>query len=278
MTETLADMLTLVPGERADTFVGKSEPYGAIGIYGGHFLGQALAAAFGTVDEPKVANSFHAYFLKAGNPELPIVYQVERLRDGRGFDTRVVKATQGEAPVFHMTASFKLPEDAAEEHQKVMPHVPSPEDVIAAREADGGEAGRFPMTLGGRVQMELISDHFVPQQFSPDREPVLQSWMRVPGLENASQRMSQCALAYLADGTLMFNSVLPYGVPFRTHRLTSLDQSVWFHHPCDVSAWLMYDQRSILAADARGLNEGEIYTEAGKVILTAAQESMLRKM
>lgn len=272
---TLVDLLTLAPGERADTFIGQPEAYGAVGIYGGHFLGQALSAGLQTVDTGKLANSFHAYFLKAGNPELPIVYHVERLREGRNYESRTITATQGEVPVFHMIASFKLPE-SGETHFKAMPKVPSADEIIAALPNDAS-APQFPMVAGGRAEMYLVGEHFVPQEFVPGREPVIQCWMRVNDADNIDARMSQCILAFLADGPLMFNAALPYGIPFRTHRLTSLDQSVWFHQPCKVSEWMLYDQRSTAAADARGLNEGEIYDAAGNHILSAAQESMLRR-
>lgn len=275
--KTLAEILSVTADEGQDSFVGQSFAYGVVGVYGGHFLGQSLAAAFETVPPDKVASSMHAVFLRAGSPDEPIRYRVERLREGRGFDTRVVTATQGSAPVFHMTASFKIPEPSHDEHQKPMPEAPTPDSVKAAREARGGEQPRFPMTVGGGVDMELISDHFIPAEFAPGREPTLQAWMRVID-EGLDDRMSQCMLAYLADGTLMFNSALPYGVPFRTHRLTSLDQAIWFHRPCDVSDWMFYDQRSTVVTDGRGMNEGELFDTSGRQILTTAQESMLRRM
>ncbi|MCB1692732.1 MAG: thioesterase family protein [Pseudomonadales bacterium] len=274
---SLTDLLTLSAGEDNETWIGAPETYGAVGIYGGHFLGQALSAAFETVTPDKLANSLHAYFLKAGNPALPLAYRVKHLRDGRGYELRSVACSQQGEDVFHMTASFKTDEDG-DEHQKTMPTVPDVEHVVAERESRGEERFRFPMTVGGRVEMELISDHFVPPEFKPGREPRLQCWMRVPNAESSSQRMRQCMLAFLADGTLMFNSALPYGVPFRTHRLTSLDQSVWFHRTPDVSQWMLYDQRSTAAADARGLNEGEAFDQTGRIIMSTAQESMLRRV
>lgn len=277
-SKSLANLLTLEQAEGRETYVGAPETYGAVGIYGGHLLGQALAATFETVEPEKTANSFHAYFLKAGNPAAPLIYQVSHLRDGRGYDLRSVTASQQGEDVFSMIASFKLPEDGEDSHQKTIPSAPDPADAAASREQRGDAPLRFPMTVAGRVEIELISDHFVPKAFKPGRLPKLQCWMRVPGAESVDVRMAQCMLAFLADGTLMFNSVLPYGVPFQSHRLTSLDQSVWFHRHADVSQWMLYDQRSTAAADGRGLNEGEAFNEAGQLILSAAQESMLRKM
>lgn len=272
---SLGDLMRVEATDTADVFVGRTEVYGLLGIYGGHFLGQALAAGFKTVDEPKLAQSFHAYFLKSGDPEARLEYHVTRLREGRGNDIRAIVARQNGNDVFHMTAAFKMPEDG-DEHQKTMPDVKSATEVIAAREARGEPVFPFPVVKDTRVEMEFVSASF--RDFDPKDEPALQLWMRVPGGETMNEREAQVAQAFLSDGTLMFNSCLPHGQPFQTHRLTSLDQSVWFHHTANPGNWMLFDQRSIAAADGRGMNEGEIYDADGKQIMTCAQESMLRRM
>ncbi|MFP6802685.1 MAG: hypothetical protein VCA12_06050 [Pseudomonadales bacterium] len=124
----------------------------------------------------------------------------------------------------------------------------------------------------------MVSDPFVPGQFKPGRAPKLQSWMRSTHERDLSIRESQCVLGFLSDGTLMFNSVLPYGVPFQIHLLTTLDHSVWFHHNADVRDWMLFDQCSTAAADGRGMNEGKAYTRSGKLVYSTSQESMLRRM
>jgi acyl-CoA thioesterase II len=273
---SLVDVLTLKPGEQADHFIGSAEAYGVIGIYGGHFLGQALAAALATIEPNKLANSLHGYFLRPGMPQVPIIYQVNRLRDGRGFATRTVTAYQQAKPVFHMSASFKVFEPG-DEHQKTMPAVLPAAALIERREAAGIPPFQFPMTADGRVDMEWASESFNPAQFVAGRTPCLQTWMRANVPNDIDARLSQCVLAFLSDGTLMFNAVLPYGLPFQSHRLTSLDQAVWFHRPCNPADWLLFDQRSTAAADSRGMNEGEVYAADGQLILTVAQESMLRR-
>ncbi|HIG39891.1 MAG: hypothetical protein ABGY96_00795 [bacterium] len=126
--------------------------------------------------------------------------------------------------------------------------------------------------------MLMISDSFVPQTFKTGREPKLQCWMKSNHQGKTSAQMAQCVLAFLSDGTLMFNSVLPYGVPFQTHRLTSLDHSVWFHRSCDMTQWTLFDQRSTAVADSRGMNEGEVFDRQGRLVCTISQESMLRRM
>ena len=142
------------------------------------------------------------------------------------------------------------------------------------------EEQRFdpPMMIAGRAELQLISDSFVPEHFKPGREPKLQSWMRSTHEHDLSIRESQCVLGFLSDGTLMFNSVLPYGVPFQTHSLTTLDHSVWFHHNADVRDWMLYDQCSTAAAVGRGMNEGKAYTRSGTLVYSTSQESMLRRM
>tara|TARA_R110002073_G_scaffold5880_13_gene35822 strand:- start:756 stop:1595 length:840 start_codon:yes stop_codon:yes gene_type:complete len=276
MELNLPELMSVTATEAPDVFVGKAESYGRLGIYGGHFLGQALAAGFQTVEEPKVSQSFHAYFLNPGDPEADIIYRVTRLKEGRGADMRAISAEQNGRQAFHMIASYKLPEEG-DEHQPTMPDVISPE-ALATKLAAAGRQFTPPMMTKNRATLMQISDSFVPDEFKPGREPCLQTWMKSNHEGDVSPRAAQCALAFLSDGTLMFNSVVPYGVPFMTHRLTSLDHSVWFHRPCDVGDWMLFDQTSTAAADGRGMNEGRIYNQAGELIATAAQDSMLRRM
>jgi acyl-CoA thioesterase-2 len=275
--KSLLEVLTLRSGSESDEFIGTADAYGVIGIYGGHFLGQGLAAAFKTIDDDKLAHSLHAYFLKTGKPGVPISYRVERNRDGRGFASRTIKAFQNGQQVFAMMVSFKLFEPG-DEHQKTMPIVPSAAELIAKREAANAPKFPFPMTLNGRVDMEWASESFRAETFVAGREPHLRNWMRANVLGIAKPSMNQCMLAFLSDGTMMFNAALPHGIPFETHRLTSLDQALWFHRNSSASDWLLFDQRSTAAADSRGMNEGEIYNQAGELLMTVAQESMLRRL
>lgn len=271
----LIDVLTPAPTEQPGVFEGLANPYGIMGIYGGHFLGQALSAAFDTVDEPKLAHSLHAYFLRKGDPEVPIEYRVSTLRDGRSSSVRTVSAFQHDREAFHMTASFKVPE-IGEEHQPKPPDVASAPDLIAAREARGEPPFPFPPTQNGWTEMEWASPSF--REFLPEREPRLRTWMRSPGSVGFDDRQRQVILAFLSDVPIVFNSVLPYGVPFETHLVTSLDQSIWFHRTVDTSDWMLADQMSTAATDGRGLNEGRIYGPDGALVLTCAQESMLRRI
>ena len=271
----LIDLLTPRPAEDPNIFLGQSRDYGPMGIYGGHFLAQGLAAGLTTVEEPKLAHSLHAYFIRPGDPEVPVRYTVESLRDGRGSSTRSISAWQHDAEVFRMMASFKVPENG-DEHQPTPPLVMSAPELVAAREARGEEPFPFPPAQDGLTEMEWISPTF--REFDATRDPQLRLWMRVPAAELLDARQRQVVLAFLSDATIMFNSIVPYGVIMETHRATSLDHSVWFHRKSDPAQWMLYDQRSTAAADGRGMNFGEIYGADGALLLTCAQESMLRRL
>ena len=273
---SLIELMQVSATDTQDVFTARTETYGPVGLYGGHFLGQAMAAGLATVDDSKLAHSYHAYFLRAGDPTLPLRYEVTRLREGRNGDTRAITAIQGEHKAFHMIASFKTAE-SGDQHQPTAPVLEPPESIVAAREARGEPPWPFPVVQGGRVQMEWASPNFF--DFDPKATPALQLWMRLaPASEKLTSRQRQIVMAYLSDGPLMFNSALPHGIPFQTHRLTSLDQSAWFHHDADPYEWMIFDQRSTAAMGGRGMNEGQIYSHDGRLLMTCAQESMLRNI
>jgi acyl-CoA thioesterase-2 len=174
-----------------------------------------------------------------------------------------------------MTCSFKLPE-AGDEHQAEMPVVENAETLQRAAAARGANFNP-PPTTKGRVEMVLASAHFMQPEFIAGRAPELKAWMRCIDDRKLTEREAQTVLAFLSDGTLMFNSVIPHGLPFQTHRLTSIDHAAWFHRGCDVTQWMLFDQHSSAAADGRGMNHGTLFDGEGKLVMTAAQESMLRR-
>lgn len=270
---SLAELMSVSPTEDSAVFIGRTEEYGMLGIYGGHFVGQALSAGFATVEEPKLAHSFHCYFLRKGDPAALLEYHVRSLRDGYGSDVRSISARQNGHEVFQMTASFKRPEMGSE-HQPTMPDVISPSEARTARKAAGLSSAGAPTVKNGRSELEPITPSF--QEFDPNREAKIQQWIRVPDASELSDRERQAVLAFLSDGTLMFNANIPHGTPFVTHRLTTLDHSAWFHRIPNPSDWMLFDQRSTAAADGRGLNSGEIYGQDGTLFMSCAQESMLR--
>ncbi len=270
---SLIDVLSPTPTDDPTLFVGDPNPYGSMGIYGGHFLGQALAAGLATVDEAKLAHSFHAYFLNRGDPAVPIEYRVSMLRQSKGSEARSVAAWQNDTQVFQMMASFKRTEGGLE-HQPQAPKVVSAEELVSARVARGEDKFPFPPVQNGWTEMEWASPTFL--ELTPGREAQLRVWMRVPEADALTSRDRQVVLAFLSDGPLMFNSVIPYGVAMKTIWATTLDHSVWFHRATNPAEWMLFDQRSTAAADGRGLNSGEIYDAAGQLIMSCTQESILR--
>ena len=152
----------------------------------------------------------------------------------------------------------------------------SADELISKRKNLGIEARPFPFVVAGRASVELASEPFF--EFTEGRAPAMQAWTKTNDPGPLTTRQRQVALAYLSDGTLLFNSVLPHGAPFQTHRVTSLDHAVWFHRDIDPTQWMLFDQRSTAAAGGRGMNHGEFYTADGALGLTIAQESLLRRM
>lgn len=262
-------------GTLRDTFVGAGRDYGPLRIYGGHLLAQGLAAAFATVAGDRLAHSLHGYFLKTGQPSAPIGYQVERLRDGRSYATRVVRAVQEDATLMLLTASFKATEPG-DRHQPVMPESPSPEALLAARRLRQEPPVAPPFADPWGVRLEP-ADGWHPGK-PPGGDPALRLWMRAALSAGADARARQCVLAYLSDGPLMFNALKPHGTAFVTHRATSLDHSLWFHRDADLEDWLLFDQQGPVAGDGRGLNRGHVFDRDGNLVVSVAQEAMMRPL
>lgn len=270
MTGDLTELLMVNRLAEANHFIGAAEPYPMGGIYGGHLLGQSLAAAFETVDPPKLADSMHAYFLRPGSTEQPIRYVVDRLLESTRSDVREVTAFQGERALYKMTARFKVSEEG-NEHQRPMPKISTPENT------KDHSMPMNPVSATGKVALKLASEPFIRDDYAPGRTPKVQMWFKVLDPAKPSERFNQCAIAFLSDSTLMMNSVIPHGLPFKTHTLTSIDHAVWFHRTRAVTDWLLFDQESTAAADGRGFNQGYLYHESGSLLAIATQESLLRE-
>ena len=274
--KTLDQLVQVEPVEgKPDHFVGQSFDYGPLRVYGGHFIGQALAAAFHTVSQPRRCNSLHAYFLRTGDPHAPLHYSVDRLRDGGSYVNRYVRVEQKGQTVFALMASFKDLE-AASEHQPVMPMVPAVDDVISQRQDRGAARFPFPYTVGTSVEVEVL-DGWNPRDSTPSEQPI-QLWIRGTVATTGDARIQQCALAYLSDSTLLFNGMRRHGSVMTGYRITSLDHALWFHRAPDCSQWMLYDQQGPSAADGRTMNHGQIWSADGVLLATAAQEGMLRKV
>jgi acyl-CoA thioesterase-2 len=249
-------------------------------VFGGQVIGQALVAAGRTVED-RAAHSLHAYFLRPGDPKVPIIYEVDRIRDGRSFTTRRVVAIQHGRAIFSMAVSFQIDEPGME-HQIDMVQVPEPEKLKSEMELRRAHVDKIP---------EKYRKHFLREQpiemrpvnprnmFDPQPgEPVQQVWFRATAPVSKNQLVQQCVLAYASDMTLLDTCLLPHGVSWENSNLqsASLDHAMWFHHPFEVDEWLLYSQDSPAASGARGFNRGSIYTRQGKLVASVAQEGLVR--
>ncbi|MDR3508934.1 MAG: acyl-CoA thioesterase II [Caulobacteraceae bacterium] len=244
-------------------------------IFGGQVIAQALAAAYRTV-EGRICHSLHAYFIRAGDPTIPILYKVERARDGASFTTRRVTAIQHGRQIFNLSASFQVPEEGLE-HRGAMPDVPLPEELLneeqlRAQHPRPGDELRTPWP----VEMRPIDPD--PRGAPRQREPIYRCWFRARAPIGADPIVSQCALAYASDMSLMDSSLRPHGVDWDHPQLqaASLDHALWFHRPCDFNEWHLYVQDSPSASGGRGFNRGEIFSRDGVLVASAAQEALIR--
>lgn len=278
---SLVSILDLEPLER-NLFRGTSPRDGWQRVYGGQVLGQALVAAARTVDGERPAHSLHAYFLLPGDPHNPIVYSVERVRDGGSFSTRRVTAIQHGATMFVMSASFHKAERGFE-HAAPMPDVPPPEAVPGAADIVMRHIDRFP---------EFIRDYWTkerPIEIRPvdmdrylsrePRPPIQNIWMRANGRLPDDPKLHQCVLAYASDFTLLDTALLAHGkVMFDADiQLASLDHAMWFHQPFRADEWLLFSQESPSASGARGFSQGNVFARNGRLVASITQEGLMRQ-
>ncbi len=277
--EELLDLMRLEPLE-VNLFRGASRDIGTPRVFGGQVLAQAILAASETV-EGRLIHSLHAYFLRAGDPEAPIVYNVDRSRDGRSFTARRVVAIQHGRPIFTLAASFQLEQDGVE-HQFEAPKVAFPETLSVVPEISPERLEALPQKL------KRWFTRFGPFEFRPvldqdPRNPVpmpphKQFWFRLRGDLDDDQRLHRALLAYVSDFHLIGTATLPHGLSYAKGDLimASLDHAMWFHRSCRVNDWLFYDCDSPSAAGSRGLARGMIFDREGRLIANTAQEGLIR--
>ena len=278
----LLSLLDLEPLER-NLFRGRGPKEGWQRVYGGQVLGQALVAAVRTVDPDRVAHSLHGYFLLSGDPSHPIVYDVERLRDGASFTTRRVKAIQHGRPIFTMSASFQKPEEGYSHHAQ-MPDVPMPEALPSEKQLVAKLMQHLPDNMRRYWERERpievrpvdISRYLTRNSKSPAIQHV---WMRASAPLPGDHALHQCALAYASDFTLLDTALIAHGkLLFDADiQLASLDHAIWFHRPFRADEWLLYAQDSPSAHAARGFCRGSVFTREGLLVASVAQEGLMRK-
>lgn len=249
-------------------------------IFGGQVVAQALLAAYKTV-EARHCHSLQSYFIRPGDPKLPVLYQVERSRDGHSFATRRVIAIQKGEQIFNLACSFQTPE-AGLEHQGTMPEAPPPEQVADERERLAERFAGAPED----IRQQMLRDRPIEMRpcdpvgfLTPVRRPPFENiWFRSRADFGDDVALNQAALAYASDMSLLSTSMRPHGVTWASGKVqsASLDHCVWFHRPTRFSEWHLYAQDSPSASGARGFNRGAVYRADGVLVASVAQEGLIR--
>ncbi len=283
MEQSLQALISLLDLEEIekDYYRGISPDEGWQRVYGGQVIGQALVAASRTVESDRHAHSLHGYFLRPGDTSIPILYTVDRIRDGRSFTTRRVVAIQHGRAIFSMSISFQISEEGFD-HQSDMPAVPAPEDLEDEYSLRERFAADMPKEFEGMftrrrpIEVRPVDPWNI---FKPEkRTPRQICWMKAQDELPDSLRLHQCVLAYLSDWTLLDTSIYPHAVSYTDPRMqtASLDHAMWFHRPFKADEWLLYVQDSPSASGARGFNRGLIYDREGHLVASVAQEGLIR--
>ena len=250
-------------------------------VYGGQVIGQALVAASRTVSPNRSAHSLHGYFLRAGDTTIPILYKVDRIRDGKSFTTRRVVAVQRGQAIFTMSISFQVDEGGLS-HQFDMPKVPAPDSLPTEDELRREQAKSWPKefqeSFSGSSAIQVKPVDPVDLLNPEPAQATQRCWMRCGEALPDDPRIHQCVLAYLSDWSLLDTASRPHAVSFMQDnvQVASLDHAMWFHRPFRADEWLLYDQDSPSASGARGFNRGLIYNRAGELVASTTQEGLLR--
>ena len=278
--EDLVQLLDLEPLE-VNIYRGQNRDIGTGRVFGGQVFAQALVAARRTVDAPREAHSVHGYFILPGDLKAPIVYFVDRLRDGSSFTTRRVTAIQHGRAIFNLSASFHV-DEAGVEHQEPMPMVPAADGLVTELDLINRMAARIPDALRPVLTQERPID-FRPvapvDPFDPQpRQPVRHMWFKSYGKLPDDPMVHQAVLAYASDHGLLGTALLSHGLSLWSPgmQLASLDHSLWMHRPFRVDEWLLYSMDSPVTAGARGFVRGSIYTADGTLVASVAQEGLMR--
>ncbi len=283
-TKPMQDLIERLDLEKLeeDLFRGSSPQNGWQRVFGGLVIAQALMAAQRCVDPDRIVHSLHAYFMRPGDPSIPIVYQVERIRDGSSFTTRRVVAVQHGKAIFSMSASFQV-EEPGFDHQISIPNVPAPETLMGEAEFRAAFLAQAPDTVKkywGRERPIEIRPTSLTHYLSREKlEPQAHIWVKASGLVPDDRHYQAAILAYLSDMTLLDTSLYAHGTSIFDPELqvASLDHAMWFHRPCRLDDWLLYTQDSPSAAGARGMTRGSIFTRDGRLVASVAQEGLIRK-
>ncbi len=283
MNVQLADLMRQFQLERLEVnlFRGESRDTGSPQVFGGQVLGQALKAAVSTIEDGREVHSLHAYFLRRGDFNKPIVYSVDRSRDGGSFSARRVVAIQNGEQIFICSASFQTPEKGLE-YQVTAPTVPPPEELKPFAKPPQSETDKLPEKLKRWLEIERPFEFRPVQTYNPlapvATNPVRQVWIRAVDKLPDDMALHRCLLAYISDYWLLDTSTMPHGSSFLRGNLimASIDHAIWFHRPARVDEWLLYSLDSPSSSGARGFARGSFYTRDGVLVASTAQEGLIR--
>jgi acyl-CoA thioesterase-2 len=285
MAQVVDDLVKLLALEKIEEhlFRGQSQDLGWGTVFGGQVLGQALSAAEQTVTPDRHAHSLHAYFLRPGDVSKPIVYDVDRIRDGGSFTTRRVVAIQSGQAIFNLAASFQK-EEPGFEHQDDMPAAPPPESLLTEQERLAPHVAHLPEKMRERAtarrpfEIRPVGDADDPMVVTP-APPLRMVWFKTLAKLPDDPSLHPYLLAYASDYAFVTTSLMPHGVSWISQgmQVASLDHVMWFHRPCRVDEWLLHVIDSPSASGARGLVRGRVFTRDGKLVASTAQEGLIRR-
>lgn len=279
--QIVLDLLNLERLE-VDLFRGISPDETSQRVFGGQVIGQAMMAAYQTVED-RVCHSMHAYFIRPGDPNVPIIYQVDHSRDGRSFTTRRVVAIQHGKQIFNLAASFQVAEEGWF-HEAKMPDVPGPEGLKSRRQLREEAIHLFPeamrdqLTRARAIEMRPVDpvDFFDPKPMPAEHNV----WFKANRCFDGEPAVHQCLMAYASDMSLLDSGTRPHAVSWHTGKamMASLDHAMWFHAPARADEWLLYTQDSPHAGGARSFNRGMIFKQDGTLVASVAQEGLMRQV
>ncbi len=280
MNAALKELLDLLDLEQIEVniFRGRSPEEHRQRVFGGQVAGQALVAAGRTVPADRYVHSLHAYFIRPGDTTVPLVYMVDRVRDGRSFTTRRVSAIQHGKVIFTLSASFQVQEEGIS-HQSSMPDVPGPEELPTFRE-------RLEKIFGDRAEgfdrkRPVDLRHVSPLSWEAAEDPSLTGpeskvWLRVDGELPDDPLLHVCLMTYASDMTLLDTVLLNQGLTWADTKGASLDHAMWFHRPFRIDEWLLFAQDTPSASGARGMARGQVFTRDGRLAVSVVQEGLIR--
>ena len=278
--DALVELLTLNQSSHC-VFIGESQDLGWGTIFGGQVLAQSLSAALQSLPSGRAVHSLHAYFLRAGQVDKPISFEVQVVREGRSFSTCQVLAKQENKTIFSLNGSFHGTEPGFD-HSATMPDVPSPTNLASQSELARAVASKLPPKIRAAAPKRRaieIRPVEIDNPFSPiPADPKRSIWYRAAGELNVPPFMHQCLFAYASDFSFLTTALRPHGISWLTPgiKMASLDHSIWFHRPFRMTEWLLHSMESPSAHGARGFVRGQVYNEKGQLVASTAQEGVVR--